>query len=205
MIFNQKQTEILQIAEELFSKNGFEGTSVRDIAHAASINVAMINYYFESKENLLEIIIRRGVEAYKLDASHFNSITDPLARLDLLIEHYIDSKLSNKNVYDILTNEAHVKKRRNNSDIFKDLRKHNIEIIRDVIEYGCQKGVFHYYDPIMIHITMIGTFMNFRNSRPIFEEMQVIPEGQDFEAYFKKTLTQHLKFTIKAILTNENK
>lgn len=32
------------------SKKGFEGTSVRDISAKANINVAMISYYFGSKE-----------------------------------------------------------------------------------------------------------------------------------------------------------
>jgi AcrR family transcriptional regulator len=36
--------------EELIAKKGYEGTSVRDICSKANINVAMISYYFGSKE-----------------------------------------------------------------------------------------------------------------------------------------------------------
>lgn len=121
-----------------------------------------------------------------------------------MIEHYVNSKFSNKNLYQILSNEAHLKKRVINSNIFKDLRKHNIKLIKEVIEYGCKQGVFNYYDPILIHTTMIGTFMNFRMNSSIFEEMLQIPEGDDFDEYLRKMLTQHLKFTIKVILINEN-
>ncbi len=48
--FTDKQIHILDIAEELIAKKGYEGTSVRDICSKANINVAMISYYFGSKE-----------------------------------------------------------------------------------------------------------------------------------------------------------
>ena len=44
----------MEAAEELFAEKGFSGTSVRDIADAADVNVAMISYYFGSKEKMLE-------------------------------------------------------------------------------------------------------------------------------------------------------
>lgn len=49
--FNDKQIEILLVAEKLFSEHGFDGTSIRDIAKEANINIAMISYYFGSKKN----------------------------------------------------------------------------------------------------------------------------------------------------------
>jgi len=44
--------KIVTAARELFTQNGFNGTSVRDIASASETNVAMVNYYFRSKHNL---------------------------------------------------------------------------------------------------------------------------------------------------------
>ena len=41
--FTEKQIHILNVAEELIAKKGFEGTSVRDISTKANINVAMIS------------------------------------------------------------------------------------------------------------------------------------------------------------------
>ena len=43
--FSEKQIHILDVAEKLIAKKGFEGTSVRDISTEAQINVAMISYY----------------------------------------------------------------------------------------------------------------------------------------------------------------
>lgn len=49
---------LLEVAEELFSEHGFEGTSVRELAGAAGCNIASINYYFGGKEKLYEEVWR---------------------------------------------------------------------------------------------------------------------------------------------------
>ena len=43
---------ILQTAAELFAEHGYQATSVRKLCEAAQVNVAMVNYYFHSKEAL---------------------------------------------------------------------------------------------------------------------------------------------------------
>jgi AcrR family transcriptional regulator len=52
--------KILKTARILFADHGFEGTSIRDIAKAADVNVASVNYHFSSKENLFIEIIAVG-------------------------------------------------------------------------------------------------------------------------------------------------
>ena len=54
---NDKQIQILEVAETLFAEKGFDGTSIRDISKVAKINVAMVSYYFGSKEKLLESLV----------------------------------------------------------------------------------------------------------------------------------------------------
>lgn len=50
---------LLDSAEELFCEHGFEGASIRDIAAVAGCNIASVNYYFGSKENLYVEMFRR--------------------------------------------------------------------------------------------------------------------------------------------------
>lgn len=46
------KTRIMEVAFELFGQEGFEGTSVREIAKRSGSNIAGVNYHFRSKENL---------------------------------------------------------------------------------------------------------------------------------------------------------
>ncbi|PLX81516.1 MAG: hypothetical protein C0616_04235 [Desulfuromonas sp.] len=50
---------ILDAAEELFARNGFYATSLRQITQLAEVNLAAVNYHFGSKEELLEAVILR--------------------------------------------------------------------------------------------------------------------------------------------------
>lgn len=55
---------LIETAGKLFAENGLEGTSVRAIAEKAGANIAAVNYYFGSKENLyrevLMFVAKRG-------------------------------------------------------------------------------------------------------------------------------------------------
>lgn len=63
-IEKNKNTEqkIVEIATELFAKNGYDGASIRDICKQAGINISMISYYFGGKKELYEKILSSIVE-----------------------------------------------------------------------------------------------------------------------------------------------
>ncbi|MDR2763785.1 MAG: TetR/AcrR family transcriptional regulator [Tannerella sp.] len=58
--YTEVQQRIVESARELFVKKGLKRTTVRDIANAAGTNVAMVNYYFRSKDNLFETIFEEA-------------------------------------------------------------------------------------------------------------------------------------------------
>ena len=53
------QDRLIEAAEELFCRRGYNETSVRDIAAIAGCNVAAVNYYFGGKESLYVEVWRR--------------------------------------------------------------------------------------------------------------------------------------------------
>ena len=55
------RTKILDRAEALFAQRGFSGTTIKDIGAEASVNSALIYYYFESKETLYQACIDRFI------------------------------------------------------------------------------------------------------------------------------------------------
>ena len=56
------KARILDSAEKLFGMNGFEATSLRDITTAADVNLAAINYHFQTKDSLIDAIVARRIE-----------------------------------------------------------------------------------------------------------------------------------------------
>lgn len=53
------QTRILDCAEQMFAREGFHNTSLRNLTTSAQVNLASVNYHFGSKEELLQAVIER--------------------------------------------------------------------------------------------------------------------------------------------------
>jgi AcrR family transcriptional regulator len=51
------EEKIKQAARKLFTEKGFDAVKTRDIAAEAGINLALLNYYFRSKEKLFDIVM----------------------------------------------------------------------------------------------------------------------------------------------------
>ncbi len=58
------ENKIKEVAKRLFIERGFEATKTRDIAKEAGVNIALLNYYFRSKEKLFEKIFEESVNQY---------------------------------------------------------------------------------------------------------------------------------------------
>jgi AcrR family transcriptional regulator len=54
-----RQTRILDAAENAIAESGFAGASLRDIVLEARVNLATVYYYFGSKVGLMEAVLKR--------------------------------------------------------------------------------------------------------------------------------------------------
>ncbi|WP_142386541.1 forespore capture DNA-binding protein RefZ [Bacillus sp. Marseille-P3661] len=61
---SKTKQKVFDAAIQLFNSNGFNGTSVREIAKKADVNVALISYYFNGKKGLLEQLMISFLEQY---------------------------------------------------------------------------------------------------------------------------------------------
>ncbi len=69
---NTTRQKIIRSATKLFAKKGLNGTSVREISRKASVNLAAINYHFQSKEQLYREIV----------SHHFQRLVENITQLD---------------------------------------------------------------------------------------------------------------------------
>jgi len=65
---------VLESATRLFAEKGFRDTTVHEICQAAHANIAAVNYYFGSKENLYQAAWRH---AYQLTREARDAVIDP--------------------------------------------------------------------------------------------------------------------------------
>jgi len=92
------KSKVVEAASTLFYQKGFHGTSVRDIAEKASVNVSSVSYYFKGKQGLLEYAISKYYEEYltivetTLEESQDAS---PIEKLKKLVHRIIQYKHMN--------------------------------------------------------------------------------------------------------------
>lgn len=85
---------ILQIALTLMAQRGVDGTSMRDLASAAGLNVASLYHYFPSKRDLLEsVLVEHGflpVHTPRPEPREYEDVESPLAQLlaDILVSMF---------------------------------------------------------------------------------------------------------------------
>ncbi|WP_337966909.1 TetR family transcriptional regulator [uncultured Flavobacterium sp.] len=203
---NDKKIQILEVAETLFSEKGFEGTSIRDISKHAKINIAMVSYYFGSKERLLEALILYKTSDLKLQLENLlQENLEPVEKVNKLIEIYVNRICLNKGIYRVLHFELNSKKREKSMIAFTELKKGNLKSLESIITQGQEKGVFRKDIIIpLITPTIIGTFFHFHMNRSFFEELLDLQTEEMFNNYIKTSLTKHIQQTIKALLVYEN-
>jgi len=85
------EQEIVEAARKVFQEKGFKEATMRDIAAEANINMAMLRYYFRSKDNLFYIVFD---EAFKLLYSDIikvlsNNELDLFDKIRTIVSEYI--------------------------------------------------------------------------------------------------------------------
>ena len=94
------EEKILEAASEVFTEKGFSGTRTRDIAEKAGINLALLNYYFRSKEKLFEQVMKIKVVLLfgKIFPILSNEKTSLEEKIDLASEKYFEILSKNPNL-----------------------------------------------------------------------------------------------------------
>jgi len=209
MDYNEKQVQIIDTAERLFAAKGFEGTSVRDIAQEAGINIAMISYYFGSKEKLIEAIF-----AYRISYTRLTMLSvlqdknmTATEKIEKIIDSYIDKMMKNQCFYRLMAQERSILELHNISGLVYDSKTKNMDMIKKIISEGQKSGEFRRnIDVSLLMATMIGTSNHFILSQEFYKRYNNMKEmpGDEFEKHFRKKLGNYLKTLFKALLTYES-
>jgi AcrR family transcriptional regulator len=204
--FNDKQIHILQVAETLFAEHGFDGTSIRTISKEAKINIAMVSYYFGSKEKLLERLIFFRTNDLKLQLKNVSKTeVSPLEKIETFVELYINKIDANRNLYQILHYEVSSQKRKIDLKAFTEIKKSNLETLKSIIEEGQNQNIFKKNIAIpLLTPTILGTYFHFHSNKSYFKEILNLKTEIDYNNYIKTELSKHIQQTIKSLLLNES-
>jgi len=187
----------MNAAIELFAEKGFEGSSIRDIAASADVNIAMINYYFGSKEKLFEALVNAKAAKTRifLDEIANDKTISSFEKLEKIIELYVERIFGGRLFHRVIHQEMMLGRREPLQQIIVNLLYPNAQIIRDIIEAGIRKGEFKKVDPELTVASLIGTINHVVQSKKFCNLFLNKEEG--YEPYddpkFRKRVVDHLE------------
>ena len=192
--FTEKQIKILDVAEKLIAKKGFDGTSVRDICSKANINVAMISYYFGSKEKMMSYLYQYRVQRTKESFSEFaQTIKEgkPEMQMKEIVNYVISLLFKYSYFHGFVTQE--MRSLDNVKDDLLEFYQTCVIRIEEIVKRGIVSGVFHNAPKSEDILTMIiGSALFVIRNKNFYE--QYVPTNN--EAQYQKESEQKLKNSI---------
>lgn len=125
------EQKIIMAADKLFTQKGYAATRTRDIAEGAGTNLALLNYYFGSKEKLFKKVVQEkmkillGVIGPVLSDENI-SIDN---KIRIITENYTNLLLENEELPIFILNELTV-----NKDLFAEITQINRQNALPVLE-----------------------------------------------------------------------
>ncbi len=158
------EEKIIEAANKVFSQKGYAGTRNRDIAEEAGLNMALVNYYFRSKQKLFEIVMAENLNKFFSVVLPIlnDSESTLIEKIGRLTDNYIDLLIENPDLPLFIFNEIKV-----DSENFKE----NIQIDKLFNKshfMGQVREALPEIDPLQFVISFFGMILFPFVSKPVF-------------------------------------
>ena len=174
--------KIKEAARTVFLEKGFAGTKTRDIAEAADINLALLNYYFRSKKKLYDIIMIETLQSFSSGViSIFNDESTSIKeKVSLFVDHYIDLLTQNQNVAPFILNAV-----RDNPEEYISrigiIDKVKGSIFIKQFQEGMIKGEIPSINPVHFILNLMSLIVFPFIAQPMVSVISGIPKDSFFE------------------------
>ncbi len=173
------KARIIENAMILFSKNGYDATTVDDIAAACGVNKAMLFYYYKNKAGLYEAVMSEALSAIHAEViTSEKCCVSPLADLEAFIQTY--ARYCEKNPYlpalllrELSSSGAHLP-----DMMFTSMRK-LFTLLSEILATGQKQGVFQNAQPMIIYFMIVGTMNLLITTKPLRYKAAQLQEGLD--------------------------
>lgn len=201
-----KKDHIIAAAEKLFALRGYDSTSIRDICQEAEVNVAMVNYYFGSKDGMFREMVEQKASFMrgKLEALVADKTITPIRKMEIAIEHQVNRMFQHKPFTMVVIREMSKDSENSLRNLLQEIFLPNMKLLRSIIKQGIRSREFRKVDVELTIATIIGAIWNIISTGDIMlsglgkSQSSVSDPGQ-----LKKRLIKHLHQLIRNHLLTE--
>jgi TetR/AcrR family transcriptional regulator len=173
---------LIAAATELFSGQGYSGTTVEAIARRARVNKAMINYHFGGKRKLYAAIVRELLSSALEELQEVRQSSESAEeRLRRFIQTF-DRLVRERPAIPIMIVREAVS---GGSHLDVKLLPHFLEVfalVREILEQGTREGTFRPVHPLATHLSLIGSMVFYHATGGFRQRMLQAHGGKEVEA-----------------------
>ncbi|MCK9204960.1 MAG: TetR/AcrR family transcriptional regulator [Bacteroidales bacterium] len=152
---------IIKVSGEIFSRFGFNKTTMDDIARGMRKGKSSIYYYFRNKEEIFQEVVEKEVSMLRSRIlTEVEKQDNPKDKIRAYVKVRMDGFANLLNLYSLLKTEylAHY-------DFVEEIRKNydkaEISIIKEILDEGVQKTIFTLDDPYLTAVTLVTAMKGF--------------------------------------------
>jgi AcrR family transcriptional regulator len=188
---DQTQELIKETAKNLFFVQGKFDATTQEIADVAGVNRTLINYYFRSRDNLIQIIFD---EAHRVEKEKSELIMNSDLPFKEKISNFIDGSLQTCLKYPYL--ETYIVSQINKGSCHKkDVEEKDLKKMYSEIEIEMELGNIEKMAPVQFVLNMISLLIFPSAVRPLFLENMLIDEkGFDLLIADRKDIIMNILF-----------
>jgi AcrR family transcriptional regulator len=147
---------VFAAAADLFSRRGFDGVTVDDIAAAAGVNRAMLYYHFTDKLALYRDIVGRMLDEAGTRVTAIVREPIPAAqKLERFIAGFVNLTDSHPSLPPLMLREIAEGALHFDADILSRMRKVFLAF-HQILTEGQQAGEFRSVNPVLAYMTVLG-------------------------------------------------
>ena len=198
------EQEILDAARGVFQEKGYKGATMRDIANKANINMAMLHYYFRSKDNLFYLIFDEAFRLLYGKIMHdvINDKIDIFEKIRTIIGEYISFFDSNPHIPPFITGEII----RNPEKIGERIRSVitpavTFKMFTAQLEKEIEKGTIRAMSTLSLIINIISLCIFPAIAKPLILEILSGDDATEKMNLFESRKSEVADFIIRAIKT----
>ena len=173
----ERQNELINIAEALFMEKGYDLTTVEEIVRKAKIAKGTFYYYFKSKSDILDAMLDRYIKEIDEFMKHI-ALTEGMNALEKMVEvfKFFNEYRNNQDtfvgyIHDERNAHIHVKIEEKFVPVF-------IYALADIITQGVQQGLFNTEYPAEAALAILVSGVRFGNTHQSY----VLDERRRVEA-----------------------
>jgi len=199
MKYNKDTSEkILNAASSVFEEKGYSGARMQEIADKASINKALLHYYYKSKDKLFELILKRAIQiVFPKINDILKADIDFFERIERFTTAYIDMVRKNPHIPGFVIHEINSNPKRLIKLIA--LTGFNLNQFKETIKAEVEKGTIIDISPDQLIMNIISLCILPFIARPIAVNVLLNGDEDYFEKLMEERKTEVSKFIINAI------